>query len=83
MNKKCTIVMGLAIGVACFSTLAFAAHEVCIDCHKAVSPGLVADWQSSTHSKEDVTCSTCHGDKHKKAKDSKLAQLPDEQVCAG
>jgi len=43
MNKKCTIVMGLAIGVACFSTLAFAAHEVCIDCHKAVSPGLVAD----------------------------------------
>ncbi len=82
MNKKCAIVMGLAIAVACFSALAFAAQEVCVGCHKAVSPGLVADWQSSTHSKEDVTCSTCHGDRHKKAKDAKLAQLPDEQVCA-
>ncbi len=82
MTKKLTIMMGLAIAVICYSTLAVAAQEVCIGCHKAVSPGLVADWESSAHSNEDVTCSTCHGDKHKKSKDSKLAQLPDEQVCA-
>jgi hypothetical protein len=29
-----------------------------------------------------VTCSVCHGEAHQGAKDAKLAQLPDEQVCA-
>jgi hypothetical protein len=66
----------------CFTAPALAAEEACITCHKTISPGQVADWESSQHSKEDVTCSVCHGDTHTGAKDAKLAQLPDEHVCA-
>ena len=29
-----------------------------------------------------MTCSTCHGEEHKGAKDGHLAQLPDEHLCA-
>jgi hypothetical protein len=66
----------------CSTFAAFAAEEACITCHRKISPGQVADWQSGKHSKEDVTCATCHGDKHKKAKDAHLAKLPDENLCA-
>ncbi|UCD87855.1 MAG: cytochrome C, partial [Desulfobacterales bacterium] len=59
-----------------------AAEEACITCHRTISPGQVADWESSQHSKEDVTCSVCHGEVHQGAKDSKLALLPDERLCA-
>jgi hypothetical protein len=64
------------------ASLSMAAEEACITCHRDISPGQVADWEASVHSQEDVTCSVCHGEKHKTAKDGKLAQLPDEQVCA-
>lgn len=58
-----------------------AAQEICIGCHQRVSPGLVADWESSTHSEVDVTCSTCHGEAHKGARNADLAVLPDESLC--
>ncbi len=58
------------------------AEENCITCHRQLSPGQVQDWEVSMHSQNDVTCSTCHGDKHDKAENAKLAQLPDEKVCA-
>ena len=59
-----------------------AEENECIACHQKVTPGFVSDWRASKHSEEEVTCSDCHGDKHKTAKDANLAQLPDEQVCA-
>lgn len=43
---------------------------------------MVKDWQVSRHAAENVGCAACHGDKHKTAGDYKLAQLPDEKVCA-
>ncbi|MBM9530501.1 cytochrome C, partial [Desulfoprunum benzoelyticum] len=58
------------------------AGDPCVDCHTTISPGQVKDWQVSKHSGNDVTCSTCHGDKHMKAEDAALAQMPDEKVCA-
>jgi len=61
---------------------AMAKDEVCVTCHEGVSPGLVKDWQTSKHSRNDVSCSTCHGDKHTSGKNADLAQLPDEKVCA-
>jgi len=57
-------------------------EDACITCHEKVSPGQVADWRASTHSREDVGCVTCHGDKHMEAQNCKLAILPDESVCA-
>ena len=82
MKKEWFAVLGCLLVMFCFTALAIAAEDTCITCHKKISPGQVADWESSKHSKEDVTCSVCHGDKHKEAKDARLAQLPDEHVCA-
>ena len=74
--------MGCSLAMICFTALALASEEACITCHRDISPGQVADWESGKHSKEDVTCSVCHGDRHTGAKDAHLAQLPDEHVCA-
>ena len=82
MKKKWIAVLGCFIAMFCFSGVALGAEDACITCHKDISPGQVADWESSRHSKEDVTCSVCHGDSHKGEKDAELAQLPDEHVCA-
>ncbi|MFH1148043.1 MAG: multiheme c-type cytochrome [Pseudomonadota bacterium] len=60
---------------------AAAKDETCIMCHEGVMPGQVRDWQSSKHSRSDVSCSTCHGS-HTGRKDAELVRLPDEQVCA-
>lgn len=66
-------------------TFFFALHgwatEGCVDCHKAVTPGVVQDWELSRHAKEGISCSTCHGSAHKGPKDYRLAQLPLEKVC--
>ncbi len=56
--------------------------KVCIGCHKAVTPLLVKDWQSSEHSDNEVACNICHGSEHKSKKTSHLAKMPDETVCA-
>jgi len=58
------------------------AEESCITCHRQLTPGQVQDWEVSMHSQNDVTCSTCHGEKHTTPEDAKLATLPDERVCA-
>jgi hydroxylamine dehydrogenase len=85
MRKRWIVVLWCSIavfGFICFTTLAIAAKDACITCHKEISPGQVADWESSRHSEEEVTCFVCHGDAHKGEKDASLAQLPDEHVCA-
>jgi len=69
------IIMSVSLNIAI-------AREVCISCHKTVTPGLVKDWQTSKHREMDVTCSVCHGKKHNSRKNVNLAQLPDEHVCA-
>ena len=56
-------------------------EETCIACHSKVSPGQVADWRSSTHSGEEVSCSDCHGVKHSTSEDAKHAEFPDESLC--
>ena len=65
-----------------FLSLAIAEEENCIMCHQGITPGIVKDWNSSKHSKIDVTCSVCHGTKHTGPHNVNLAQLPDEQLCA-
>jgi hydroxylamine dehydrogenase len=54
--------------------------EECISCHEAVTPGIVKDWQSSSHSrpgdgKDTVYCSACHGNNHQ------ALHLPSPEVC--
>lgn len=76
-----TLIGLAAVFMLLLGTTAFAADS-CVDCHSKVSPGMVKDWQVSKHSEMGVGCSTCHGEEHSTAADYKLAQLPDEKVCA-
>ena len=69
-------------GGLCSISLAEDKVESCVKCHEKTSPGQVADWKASQHFKEEVTCSDCHGTKHKTEKDFKLVSFPDENTCA-
>ena len=82
MTNKWIRVLGFFLAIVCFAAPAFATEDVCITCHRKISPGQVADWESSKHSGEEITCSFCHGDSHNGAEDALFAELPDEHVCA-
>ncbi|MCD6224615.1 MAG: cytochrome C, partial [Deltaproteobacteria bacterium] len=86
MKKSLLFIAAASTFVLCggLCSLSSAATEVetCVKCHEKTSPGQVADWKASQHFKEDVTCSDCHGTKHKNEKDAKLASFPDEHTCA-
>jgi hypothetical protein len=58
-----------------------AAADPCVICHRRETPGIVADWQASLHSRNEVFCSTCHGEEHKSASDFAKAKLPTPDVC--
>ncbi|MFP7753368.1 multiheme c-type cytochrome [Thermodesulfobacteriota bacterium B35] len=79
MKKITYALFGAAVGLL-LSTAAMAADK-CIECHTKISPGQVQDWKVSKHAENDVTCATCHGDRHQTAEDWKKATLPDEHVC--
>jgi len=54
----------------------------CVGCHKNVTPRIVSDWQASKHSRSDIDCSVCHGDKHTTATDFKNALIPTPETCS-
>ena len=64
-----------------FISVSLAADDSCVSCHEKLTPGQVKDWKISKHSAINVTCSTCHGNKHNDFKDANLAQMPDERIC--
>jgi hydroxylamine dehydrogenase len=68
--------------VVIFVPVAVIWADECLDCHKAVNPSIVKDWQASKHSKIGVNCAVCHGSKHKSFTDSGLAEIPRPQICA-
>lgn len=56
--------------------------QVCVECHKKITPNIVSDWQLSKHSKNKIDCSECHGNQHKSAQDVAKAQIPTPDTCA-
>jgi uncharacterized CHY-type Zn-finger protein len=56
--------------------------QVCVECHKKITPGIVNDWQLSKHSKNKISCSECHGDQHKSAQDVSKVNIPTPDTCA-
>jgi hydroxylamine dehydrogenase len=56
--------------------------QVCVECHKTITPNIVSDWQSSRHSQNGVDCSTCHGDGHTNATDVAKVTIPTPDTCA-
>jgi hypothetical protein len=55
--------------------------QLCIDCHKRVTPNIVIDWQVSKHSENGVECSACHGNKHISADDVANVVIPTPETC--
>jgi predicted CXXCH cytochrome family protein len=53
----------------------------CVDCHKKITPGIVKQWEESKHFKNDVNCSTCHGE-HTSIEDIKKLSMPTPETCA-
>ena len=58
-----------------------ASAEICVDCHQKVTPRVVSDWQLSKHSKNGISCSSCHGDKHTSGGDVANVQIPTPDTC--
>jgi hypothetical protein len=59
-----------------------ASAQVCVECHKKVTPNIVSDWQLSKHFQNKIDCSECHGDQHKSAQDVAKAKIPTPDTCA-
>jgi hydroxylamine dehydrogenase len=62
--------------------VAASSAQVCVECHKKVTPNIVSDWQLSKHSKNKIDCSECHGNQHKSAQDVSKAKIPTPDTCA-
>jgi hypothetical protein len=62
--------------------LSTAYAQVCVDCHKKVTPNIVSDWQLSKHHQNKIDCSECHGDQHKSAQDIAKVKIPTPDTCA-
>ena len=58
-----------------------ASAQVCVECHKKITPNIVSDWQSSKHSQNKIDCSECHGDQHTSAQDVAKAKIPTPDTC--
>lgn len=64
--------------------------QKCVDCHAMNMPAMVADWESSRHAEQSVSCSDCHvvaadspmGTSHP-GTDAKVSVLVPPTVCAG
>ena len=59
-----------------------ASAQVCVDCHKKVTPNIVSDWQLSKHNQNKIGCPECHGDQHKSAQDVAKVKIPTPDTCA-
>jgi hydroxylamine dehydrogenase len=55
--------------------------QVCVECHKKITPNIVSDWESSKHSQNKIDCSECHGDQHISAQDVAKAKIPTPDTC--
>jgi len=42
--------------------VSLASAQVCVECHKKITPNIVSDWQLSKHHQNKIGCSECHGD---------------------
>ncbi len=51
---------GFSIGASPWKGEAARAAVSCVDCHRKLNPGIVADWEASVHAKVKVDCLQCH-----------------------
>jgi hydroxylamine dehydrogenase len=73
------IVAGVIIFFASFVSVS---AQECVECHKKITPHIVSDWEISKHSKQNIGCTACHGDRHKTSEDVSKAKIPVPDTCA-
>lgn len=56
--------------------------DLCMDCHKEVTPALVRDFQQSKKYTLGLRCEACHGTEHTTTEDVAQAQIPTPETCA-
>ncbi|MBL7092446.1 cytochrome C [candidate division KSB1 bacterium] len=81
VKQICLFVLVFTFLLIFFNSILFSDDEPCVQCHIKISPGQVADWRTSQHFEEGITCSTCHGEEHNSKENVNLVQFPDEHVC--
>ena len=59
-----------------------ASAQVCVECHKTITPHIVSDWQLSKHGQNKIECTACHGDQHQSAQDVAKVLIPTPDTCA-
>ncbi len=78
-NRKLAILSTLAS--ASIATTVTAQLD-CVDCHKRLTPGIVTDWELSTHSSNNVGCAECHGSEHNDKDNIELVKTITAETCA-
>ncbi|MEE4353405.1 MAG: multiheme c-type cytochrome [Desulfatiglans sp.] len=59
----------------------FVITRKCVECHKDITPNIVADWELSKHSKNMVSCSVCHDAAHMSEDDVDKVQSVKPDRC--
>jgi hypothetical protein len=80
MKKKNLIPIITTLLLMLAAPIAFAAD--CVECHRKITPGAVADWELSRHATNDVGCDVCHGDGHSSGADIANVELPTPDTCS-
>lgn len=70
----------VALPIVAFLIVSVASASECIDCHKAVTPGIVDQWLSGNMSKH-FGCEVCHGSEHTNSNDWQEAKMPTPETC--
>lgn len=72
----------ISIFIVSLFLVSVASAQVCIDCHKNITPNIVSDWQISKHSQNGVACSVCHGNQHQSTQDVEKVKIPTPDTCS-
>ena len=57
--------------------------QVCVDCHRGITPKIVSDWEISAHSREGIDCSGCHKGDHVNEFDVVNLETVTADTCGG
>ncbi len=71
----------MALGLSGIFIATTALAQVCIDCHKQLTPHIVKDWELSKHKANGIGCPECHGSEHKSAGDVAKTKIPTPETC--
>jgi hypothetical protein len=70
------------LALAVITPAAALAVDICVNCHKDVTPGIVQQHLDGKMGQKGIDCSSCHGSEHKLADDAHLAKMPTPDTCA-